>query len=192
MNTKRWILVGVLGVIAIIAIWMVSSYNGLVTKDVATDEAWANVEAQYQRRVDLIPNLVETVKGYATHEQLTLLQTVEARAKSIHIDPQSATDEQIKAWEQAQNDVKNAINVTVEAYPQLQASQNFATLQVQLERTENRILESRKRYNESLKEYNTALRSFPTNIIAGMFGFTEHRDMFTAQVGAEVAPKVEF
>lgn len=192
MSKKNWILVAVLGVVVIFCAFVGLTYNGLVTKDVAADKAWSNVEVQYQRRANLIPNLVETVKGYASHEQITLLETVRARANSAHIDPATATPEQIKAWQQAQDDVKNAINVVVEAYPDLKAQKSFEMFQVQLESTENRISKSHKDYNEAVMEYNVATRRFPSNIIANIFGFEPKRDMFTAEAGAEVAPKVDF
>lgn len=192
MSKKNWILVAVLGVVVIFCAFVGLTYNGLVTKGVEVDEAWGNVEVQYQRRANLIPNLVETVKGYASHEHITLLETVGARANSTHIDPSTATPEQIKAWQKAQDDVKNAINVVVEAYPDLKAQKSFEMFQVQLESTENRISKAHKDYNATAKEYNVATRRFPSNIIANIFGFEPKRDMFTAEAGTEVAPKVDF
>lgn len=168
-----------------------SAYNGLVSKQENVSEKWGAVETVYQRRADLIPNLVTTVKGYATHEQETFLLTVEARAKGVKLDPTTATPEQIAAWQSAQDDVLKAINLVVEAYPELKANQNFLQFQSQLEGTENRIAVERQRYNEAVKEYNVAVRRFPTNIIASMFGF-EKSTMFEAQQGADVAPIVQF
>lgn len=192
-NKSLWI---TLGVVAVVLIWVVASYNGLVGKEVKVSEAWANVETVYQRRAELIPNLVNTVKGYAAHEQETLQAVTDARVKStaMTIDPTTATPEQMQAWMDAQDDVNSAIGRLIaiaESYPDLKANENFMELQKQLEGTENRISTERRKYNESVREYNTALRRFPTNIIAGLFGF-EKMEMFEAQEGAEVAPVVEF
>lgn len=192
-NKSLWI---TLGVVAVVVIWVVASYNGLVGKEVKVSEAWANVETVYQRRAELIPNLVNTVKGYAAHEQETLQAVTDARVKStaMTIDPTTATPEQMQAWMDAQDDVNSAIGRLIaiaESYPDLKANENFMELQKQLEGTENRISTERRKYNESVREYNTALRRFPTNIIAGLFGF-EKMEMFEAQEGAEVAPVVEF
>lgn len=192
-NKTLWI---VLGIVAVVLIWGVSSYNGLATKDEKVSAAWANVESVYQRRADLIPNLVNTVKGYAAHESETLAEVTEARTKStsINIDPSTATSEQVEAWMAAQNEVSSALGRLIaisENYPDLKANQNFLELQKQLEGTENRIATERMKYNEMVRDYNAKLRRFPTNIIAGMFGF-EKRVMFEAQEGAEVAPVVEF
>ncbi|MBR4964607.1 MAG: LemA family protein [Alistipes sp.] len=192
-NKSLWI---TLGVVAVVVIWVVASYNGLVGKEVKVSEAWANVETVYQRRAELIPNLVNTVKGYAAHEQETLQAVTDARVKStaMTIDPTTATPEQMQAWMDAQDDVNSAIGRLIaiaESYPDLKANENFMELQKQLEGTENRISTERRKYNESVREYNTALRRFPTNIIAGLFGF-EKMEMFEAQEGAEIAPVVEF
>ena len=192
-NKSLWI---ALGVVAVVVIWVVASYNGLVGKEVKVSEAWANVETVYQRRAELIPNLVNTVKGYAAHEQETLQAVTDARVKStaMTIDPTTATPEQMQAWMDAQDDVNSAIGRLIaiaESYPDLKANENFMELQKQLEGTENRISTERRKYNESVREYNTALRRFPTNIIAGLFGF-EKMEMFEAQEGAEIAPVVEF
>lgn len=154
------------------------------------------METVYQRRAELIPNLVNTVKGYAAHEQETLQAVTDARVKStaMTIDPTTATPEQMQAWMDAQDDVNSAIGRLIaiaESYPDLKANENFMELQKQLEGTENRISTERRKYNESVREYNTALRRFPTNIIAGLFGF-EKMEMFEAQEGAEIAPVVEF
>lgn len=193
MKKSTWI---ILGVVAVILVWAVSSYNGLVKKDVKVAEAWANVETVYQRRADLIPNLVNTVKGYAAHEQETLQAVTEARANatSINIDPATATAEDMERYMAAQQEVGSALGRLIaiaENYPDLKANQNFLELQKQLEGTENRISTERRKYNEAVKEFNTSIRRFPTNLIAGMFGF-EKQVMFEAQEGAEVAPQVEF
>ena len=193
MKKSTWI---ILGVVAVILVWAVSSYNGLVKKDVKVAEAWANVETVYQRRADLIPNLVNTVKGYAAHEQETLQAVTEARANatSINIDPATATAEDMERYMAAQQEVGSALGRLIaiaENYPDLKANQNFLELQKQLEGTENRISTERRKYNEAVKEFNTSIRRFPTNLIAGMFGF-EQQAMFEAQEGAEVAPQVEF
>ena len=193
MKKSTWI---ILGVVAVIIIWAVGSYNGLVTKDEKVSEAWANVETVYQRRADLIPNLVNTVKGYAAHEQETLQSVVEARAHATNItlDPTTATAEDMKRYMAAQQEVGSALGRLIaiaENYPDLKANQNFLELQKQLEGTENRISTERRKYNEMVKNFNASIRRFPTNLIAGMFGF-EKRSMFEAQEGAEVAPVVEF
>lgn len=192
-NKSLWI---VLGIVAVVLIWGVSAYNGLVTKEERVSSAWANVESVYQRRADLIPNLVNTVKGYATHENQTLMEVTEARAKStaISIDPSTATPAEMEAWMRAQSEVGSALGRLLaisENYPDLKANQNFLELQKQLEGTENRISTERRKYNEEVRDYNVKLRRFPTNIIAGMFGF-EKRVMFEAQEGADVAPVVVF
>ena len=193
MKKSTWI---ILGVVAVIIIWAVGSYNGLVTKDEKVSEAWANVETVYQRRADLIPNLVNTVKGYAAHEQETLQSVTNARANAtnITIDPSTATTEDMKRYMAAQQEVGSALGRLIaiaENYPDLKANQNFLELQKQLEGTENRISTERRKYNETVKSFNASIRRFPTNLIAGMFGF-ETRSMFEAQEGAEVAPVVEF
>ena len=192
-NKTLWI---VLGIVAVVLIWGISAYNGLVSKEERVSSAWANVETVYQRRADLIPNLVNTVKGYATHESQTLMEVTEARAKStaISVDPSTATPEQMEAWMKAQSEVGSALGRLIaisENYPDLKANQNFLELQKQLEGTENRISTERRKYNEEVRSYNVKLRRFPTNIIASMFGF-EKRVMFESQEGAEVAPVVEF
>ena len=192
-NKSLWV---ILGIVAVVLFWGVSTYNGLVSRDESVSSAWANVETVYQRRADLIPNLVNTVKGYAAHESKTLMEVTEARAKStaISIDPSTATPAQMEAWMQAQGEVGSALGRLIaisENYPELKANQNFLELQKQLEGTENRISTERRKYNEVVRNYNAKIRRFPTNLIAGMFGF-EKRVMFEAQDGAEVAPVVEF
>ena len=192
-NKSLWI---VLGIVAVVLIWGVSAYNGLVSKEERVSSAWANVETVYQRRADLIPNLVNTVKGYASHESQTLMEVTEARAKStaISVDPSTATPAEMEAWMKAQSEVGSALGRLIaisENYPDLKANQNFLELQKQLEGTENRISTERRKYNEEVRNYNVKIRRFPTNIIAGMFGF-EKRVMFEAQEGTDVAPVVEF
>ena len=186
----------IIAVLAIIAMWGISAYNGLVSMDEGVQTKWADVETQYQRRADLIPNLVNTVKGYAAHESETLQAVVEARAKatSVNIDPTNMTTEQIANFQKAQDGVTSALGrllVTVEKYPELKASENFCELQTQLEGTENRISVARRDFNEAARKYNTTLRSFPKNILANMFGF-EKKAYFEAQEGSEQAPIVQF
>ncbi|WP_278780539.1 LemA family protein [Leyella stercorea] len=183
-------------VIALVAIWGISSYNGLVSMDENVSNSWANVETQYQRRSDLIPNLVNTVKGYAKHESETLESVMAARSQAtqVKIDPSNCTPQQLAAYQKAQGDVTTALGkllAITENYPDLKANQNFLELQSQLEGTENRINVARKDFNDTAKKYNTSLRRFPRNIIASMFGF-EKRNYFEAEAGAEKAPKVEF
>lgn len=172
------------------------NYNSLVDKQQRVDEAWSNVENQYQRRADLIPNLVSTVKGYATHESSTLEKVTEARAKvgSINISAENLDEATLQQYQDAQNQLSQALKSLLavsEAYPELKANENFLSLQAQLEGTENRISTERKRYSETVREYNSAIKSFPTVIYAGWFGFKE-KPQFKAQPGAETAPKVEF
>lgn len=183
-------------VAGLVVVWSITGYNGLVSMDEGVQTKWADVETQYQRRADLIPNLVNTVKGYAAHESETLQAVVEARAKatSMNIDPSNMSAEQIANFQKAQDGVSSALSrllVTVEKYPDLKANENFKELQVQLEGTENRISVARRDYNESARKYNTTLRSFPKNILAGMFGF-EKKAYFEAQEGSEQAPTVQF
>lgn len=197
MNMKKWIVPGVILLLIIIVVGsMVSSYNGMVTKEETVTEKWSQVENVYQRRADLIPNLVATVKGYAAHEKETLEGVVNARAKATQttIDPGKLNAESIKQFQAAQDGLSSALSklmVVVERYPDLKANQNFLELQAQLEGTENRITVERKKFNEAAKDYNTYIRKFPKNLYAGMFGF-EKKDYFEAQAGAEEAPKVEF
>lgn len=189
-------LIAVLGFIVILFLWGMGQYNGMVTAEETVTKQWANVESQYQRRSDLIPNLVSTVKGYAKHEQGTLTAVVEARAKATQtvVDPSKLTPESIKKYQAAQTEVGSALNrllVTVERYPDLKANQNFLELQAQLEGTENRISVERQRFNDSAQKFNVMIRRFPKNIIAGMFGF-EKKAYFEAEAGAEKAPDVKF
>lgn len=183
-------------VIVLVALWGISSYNGLVSMDENVSNQWANVETQYQRRSDLIPNLVNTVKGYAKHESETLESVMAARSQAtqVKIDPSNCTPQQLAAYQKAQGDVTTALGkllAITENYPDLKANQNFLELQSQLEGTENRINVARKDFNDTAKKYNTSLRRFPRNIVASMFGF-EKRNYFEAEAGAEKAPKVEF
>ena len=186
----------IIAVAVLAVVWGITGYNGLVSMDEGVQTKWADVETQYQRRADLIPNLVNTVKGYAAHESETLQAVVEARAKatSVNIDPSNMSAEQIANFQKAQDGVSSALSrllVTVEKYPDLKANENFKELQAQLEGTENRISVARRDYNEAARKYNTTLRSFPKNILAGMFGF-EKKAYFEAQEGSEQAPTVQF
>lgn len=185
-------------VVAIAAMSTLQScnYNSLVEKQQGVDQKWAEVENQYQRRADLIPNLVNTVKGYATHESSTLEKVTEARAKatSITIDADNLNDETLAKFQDAQNELSGALKsllAVTEAYPDLKANENFRDLQVQLEGTENRIAVARGRYTEAVMDYNTSIKKFPTTIYAGWFGFSP-KPQFKAEAGAEKAPNVEF
>ena len=192
-------LIGLLIAAAVILglfVWVKNTYNGLVTADEGVKAAWSQVENVYQRRADLIPNLVATVKGYASHESSTLEAVIEARAKAtqVTVDPDKLTEESIAAFQSAQGELGNAIGrllVSVEQYPDLKANQNFLELQAQLEGTENRITVERQKFNDTAKAYNTQVRSFPANIIASMFNF-EQKGYFKVAEGAQTAPKVEF
>lgn len=183
-------------IIVILALSMVGVYNSIVTSEERVNTAWAQVENQYQRRADLIPNLVNTVKGYASHETETLQGVVEARSRatSISIDPANLTPEALAEYNKAQGQVGAALSRLIalqENYPDLKANQNFLELQSQLEGTENRITVERQRFNEEAREYNTALRRFPRNLMAGIFGFKQ-KPYFQSEEGAERAPVVEF
>lgn len=188
----------IMAAVALVAASGLSScnYNSLVEKQQNVDQAWAQVENQYQRRADLIPNLVNTVKGYSTHEEETLTKVTEARAKatSITIDADNLTEENLARYQQAQGELSSALKsllAVTEAYPDLKANENFLNLQAQLEGTENRISTERMRYTEAVKEYNTAIKKFPTTIYAGWFGF-DAKPQFKAEAGAEKAPEVKF
>ena len=186
----------IVAVVLVIYLWFKSGYNAMVEKQEAVQAQWAQVENVYQRRADLIPNLVATVKGYAQHEQGTLTAVIEARAKatSVNIDPSNITPEQLAQFQEAQDQLSGALSrllVSIERYPELKANENFMALQAQLEGTENRITVERQKFNEKAMEYNQYIRKFPRNIIASMFDF-EKVGYFKAQAGAETAPKVEF
>lgn len=187
----------ILFLVFILFSYAVSKYNQLVSLNEEVNKAWSQVENQYQRRFDLIPNLVETVKGVANFEKETYIAVTEARAKvgQIQITPQLLEDPQaFERFQAAQDNLSSALSrllVAVENYPQLKANENFLQLQAQLEGTENRISVERKRFNEAVQSYNTAIKRFPTNIIAGMFGFKE-KQYFKAAVEAQTAPKVKF
>lgn len=186
----------VLGIVALLFFWGIGQYNGMVKSEENVTKSWANVESQYQRRSDLIPNLVSTVKGYAKHEEGTLTAVIEARAKATQttVDPTNMTEESMAKFQAAQSGVSSALGrllVSVERYPDLKANQNFLELQAQLEGTENRISVERQRFNADAQGFNTMIRTFPKNVIAGMFGF-EKKAYFEAEEGSEKAPKVEF
>ena len=196
MKKGTIILICIAGALLLFAGFCITKYNGLVDANAEVEKKWADIESVYQRRADLVPNLVATVKGYAEHEESTLQAVTDARtrATSITIDPATATPEQMEAWMAAQDEVSGALGrllAVAESYPDLKANQNFLQLQAQLEGTENRISVERQKYNEAVKEYNVMVRRFPNNIIASMFGF-DQKSMFEAQAGAEVAPVVVF
>lgn len=196
-NMGKWITpLIIIGIIVIIGFWAAGSYNGMVTSQEQVESQWAQVENVYQRRADLIPNLVATVKGYADFERQTLTDVIEARAKatSVNINPQNLDENSMKMFQDAQNQLSGALGrlmVVVERYPDLKANQNFLELQSQLEGTENRITVERNRFNDTARQYNTMIRSFPRNLFASAFGF-ERKPYFEAEQGAEKAPKVEF
>ena len=186
----------IIAVVAVIVIWAVSMYNGLVTMDESVNSQWANVETQYQRRADLIPNLVNTVKGYASHEKETLEGVVEARSKAtqMQVNANDLTPEKLAEYQKAQGAVTSALGkllAITENYPDLKANQNFLELQAQLEGTENRINVARTNFNNAAQAYNTAIRRFPKSLFASMFGFDKHA-YFEAAEGTETAPTVSF
>lgn len=189
-----WIIAA--AIVVVLLLWGVNGYNSMVAMDETIQGKWSDVETQYQRRSDLIPNLVATVKGYATHEKETLEGVIQARseATSIKIDPSNITAEQLAEYQKAQSGVASALGkllAVAEQYPDLKANQNFLELQSQLEGTENRITVARRDYNEVAKEYNTTIRRFPKTILASLFGF-EKKAYFEAAEGAETAPQVQF
>ena len=193
---KNRTLIIIIGIIAILAIWVTVVYNGLVSTEENVNNQWANVETQYQRRADLIPNLVNTVKGYAAHEKTTLEAVITARSQAtqIKVDANNLTPQKLAQYQKAQGDVTTALGkllAVTENYPDLKANQNFLELQSQLEGTENRINVARKDFNDAAKEYNVSIRRFPRNIFASMFGF-QKKSYFEAAVGSEMAPKVQF
>ena len=189
-------LIAIIAAVVIIGGWAASAYNSMVQVQEKATTSLANVQSAYQRRADLIPNLVETVKGYATHEKQTLEDVVSARSKAtqITLDPENMTPEKLKQFQQAQGELGSALGRLIaiqENYPDLKANENFRDLQVQLEGTENRINEARNSYNNTVQHYNVVIRSFPKNLLAGMFGF-DKMDKFEAEAGAEKAPQVKF
>lgn len=189
-------IIAVIGIGIILVLWGSSRYNSLVTKQESVTAAWSQVENVYQRRADLIPNLVNTVKGYADFEQKTLTAVIEARSKatSVTIDPTNLNEASIQQFQKAQEGLSSALSrlmVVVERYPDLKANQNFMDLQAQLEGTENRIATERRNFNQTAQDYNTQIRRFPSNIFAGLFGF-DKKAYFEAEVGAEKAPEVQF
>lgn len=191
---KKWIILIIIAIAA--GLGLMSSYNGLVKAETEIDSVWANVESSYQRRADLIPNLVNTVKGQANFEQQTLTNIIEARAKATQtkIDPSNLTEEQLNEFQQNQNQVGSALSrllVTVEQYPQLKANEGFMNLQAQLEGTENRINVARNKFNEAARIYNEKVRQFPTKLAAMIFGF-KAKPYFKSATGAENAPTVNF
>lgn len=189
---KTWLII--LAVVAVVVVWGIGTYNSLVNKDEGVKAAWSQVENNYQRRSDLIPNLVATVKGYASHERETLEGVMEARGKAMGLGGGNLSEESVAAYGKAQGEVSSALNrllMVAENYPDLKANENFLDLQAQLEGTENRIAEARRAFNEASKAYNTAVRRFPGNIIAGLTGFGQ-KGYFEAEEGARTAPKVEF
>ena len=190
------VLVVIVAVVVGLFFWVIGIYNSMVRMDEGVSSAWAQVENVYQRRADLVPNLVATVKGYAEHESSTLEAVVNARAKATQmtVDPSSLSEAEIAQFTAAQDELGAAIGrllVSVERYPDLKANQNFLELQAQLEGTENRITVERQKFNEAARSYNVTIRRFPNNIFAGMFGF-EKKGYFEASEGAEQAPVVSF
>lgn len=192
---KNWKIPAVIGGVVLLLIMIVAgSYNSMVASRESVNTAWSKVESQYQRRSDLIPNLVNTVKGAANFEQETLTKVVEARAKATQIKVDANNPEDIAKFQQAQSEVSSSLSrllAVAENYPQLKATENFKDLQSQLEGTENRITVARNDFNDVAKSYNTKVKSFPTNLLAGMFGFKE-RPYFESDTGANKAPSVDF
>ena len=193
---KKTGIIVIIAIIAILFLWGMGGYNGLVNSQENVKSQWGNVENQYQRRADLIPNLVETVKGYAAHEKSTFEEVISARAKAtqITVDPTNLTPEKLQEFQAAQGQLSSALGrliAVAENYPDLKANQNFLELQAQLEGTENRISVERNKFNEMAKEYDVAIRRFPKNIIAGIFNFN-NIPYFAAEKGAEKAPSVKF
>lgn len=196
MKTSTLVLIVIAAFVVILGGCGCSGYNGLVKQDEVVKNAWANVQSDYQRRADLIPNLVNTVKGEANFEQTTLQNVIEARAKAtqMRIDPENLTPEKVQEFQQAQGQLSQALGrllMVTENYPNLKANEGFRNLQTQLEGTENRIKVARNDFNAAVRDYNTKVRSFPTNIFAGMFGFSA-KEGFAAEAGSERAPEVNF
>ena len=196
MKKSLTIIGGIIIICLIVFSSFKSCYNEMVAEQEKATTAWSNVQSAYQRRADLIPNLVETVKGYAKHEEGTLTEVINARSKAtqVTVDPANLTPEKLQEFQKAQGDLSSALGKLLaiqEAYPDLKANENFKDLQAQLEGTENRITVERQKFNETAQSYNTQIRSFPTNLIAGLFNF-DKKGYFKAAEGADVAPKVEF
>ena len=194
-KTLKTILI-IVGIVIVLAAMFVKPYNNMVQKDEEASKAWANVENAYQRRLDLIPNLVKTVQGAADYEKGTLTEVIEARAKatSVQIDPNNLTEEAIAKFQAAQDQLSSALSrlmVVVERYPELKATKEFEDLMVSLEGCENRITVERGKFNEKVNDYNSYIRKFPNNIIAGLFNF-DKKGYFKATEGADKAPDVEF
>ncbi len=202
MNKKRIILFAILGVILILIIWIASGYNGMLSQEQTVDNAWGNVESQYQRRKDLIPNLERTVKAYAKHEGDTYLNVTKARTAAMNAQADAETvsqgqapvdEQQMQRYMDAQDNARKALDIYVnavkEAYPDLKSSKNFSDFQAQLEGAENRIQVAREAYNAAVKDYNISVRKFPNVIISGMMGF-QKKSMFQAEAGAQRAPQV--
>ena len=194
-NNQRTLII-IVAVFLAIGAFVITKYNGLVAQDENVNKAWGNVETQYQRRSDLIPNLVETVKGYASHEKTTLESVTNARSKAtqIQMNVNDLSEQKLQQYRQAQGEITAALGKLIalsENYPDLKANENFKDLQVQLEGTENRISESRRQFNEAVQHYNMTVRTFPGNLIAGLFGF-EKKNGFVAETGSEKAPQVNF
>ena len=190
-NKGLWIIIAV---VAAIVVWIFSSYNGMITMEESVNSAWSQVENQYQRRMDLVPNLVNTVKGYAAHEEGTLTAVVEARAKTTNLTVDINDAESLAKYQESQGELSKAMSrlmMITENYPDLKANQNFLQLQAQLEGTENRISTERKRFNEAVQSFNTKIRRFPNSLIAGIFGFAQ-KPYFEADQAASVAPTVNF
>lgn len=196
MSKNIFISILVAATLGMMIVWGVGCYNILVTMQENVESAWGQVENQYQRRADLVPNLVATVKGYATHEQTTLLGVMEARARATQmtLNPSNATSEDLAAYQATQSELSRALGrlmLIAEDYPDLKANENFKQLSEQLEGTENRITYARNLFNNCAKDYNAKVRKFPSNIVAAICGF-ERRSYFEADAGAENAPKLEF
>ena len=194
-NNQRTLII-IVAVFLAIGAFVITKYNGLVAQDENVNKAWGNVETQYQRRSDLIPNLVKTVQGYASHEKTTLESVMNARSKAtqIQMNVNDLSEQKLKQYRQAQGEITAALGKLLalsENYPDLKANENFKDLQVQLEGTENRISESRRQFNEAVQHYNMTVRTFPGNVIAGLFGF-EKKNGFVAETGSEKAPQVNF
>ena len=192
MNNKniKWIVIG--GIVLILFFWIMSSYNGLVNRDVEVQKAWSNVETQYQRRSDLIVNIVKIAMKASKVENKILTDVIAARntANSVKIDPSKLTEDQLNKYAMAQNQVKSSFNIVVEQYPDLKSIPQFAKIQDEIAGTENRVGTARKDFNDVVAEYNRAIRSFPSNIFAGIFGFTQ-KSAFKADEGTDKAPNLD-